>query len=121
MSTMEFRIGDAVCVGEENSKIVDIHKPLGTYSVYSVRTYTGNVLTADRHELVQCLDDSIFEEDIMDIFDINAGPLPKWSKTKQRQSLCVTRPSINETINDPYLYDIGEDFDEVQTVEPTIV
>ena len=58
----------------------------------------------------------------MGICNINAGPLRKLSKLKQRPP-AVTRLSTNETIDDPHLYDIlfTDDFDDVQTVEPTII
>ncbi|WAR05326.1 hypothetical protein MAR_020695 [Mya arenaria] len=69
----EFKIGDVVQIGSnvEKGKIIDIYKPLGTFSMYKVHTYcTGEIKSAARHELVKGLPDQDFQ-DLFDCFSHN--------------------------------------------------
>ena len=59
----DFNVGDCVCVGAsgEKGKIVDIYKPLGTYKMYKVQSYTtGDICTASKSQLVKGLPDEMF-------------------------------------------------------------
>ena len=74
----DFNVGDCVCVGAsgEKGKIVDIYKPLGTYKMYKVQSYTtGDICTASKSQLVKGLPDEmfniIFEEAFQDEIDDN--------------------------------------------------
>ena len=62
MSTKHLKIGDQVAIGQDGvkGKVVDVYKTLGTYCMYSVRTYNGQVVKADKHELVKGMPDEQF-------------------------------------------------------------
>ena len=50
-----YKLGDVFQVGAlgEQGKIIDIYKPLGTYSMYKVHLYhTGKIAHAAKHELI---------------------------------------------------------------------
>ena len=60
----------------KKGKIVDIYKPLGTYKMYKVQSYTtGDICTASKSQLVKGLPDEmfniIFEESFQDEIDDN--------------------------------------------------
>lgn len=94
MSTIEFKIGDVVKVGQrgEKGKIVDMYKPFGTYLMYKVYTYeTGDILTVARHELVNGLAD----EDFQDLFNcFPADDFDQFMSSIDLQSFESSNPPI---------------------------
>jgi hypothetical protein len=65
-SSMEyFNIGDTVQVWSNGEKgnIIDIIKPLGTYSMYKVHMFfSGDIKAAAKHELVKGIPDFDFQD-----------------------------------------------------------
>ena len=72
----DINVGDCVGASGEKGKIVDIYKPLGTYKMYKVQSYTtGDICTASKSQMVKGLPDEmfniIFEEAFQDEIDDN--------------------------------------------------
>ena len=64
MADHAFRVGDVVNLGaaNPNGKIIQITKPLGSYEMYTVHTYTGEIIKVAKHQLVKSLPDEDFDE-----------------------------------------------------------
>ena len=65
----DFNVGDCVCVGAsgEKGKIVDIYKPLGTYKMYKVQSYTtGDMVKGLPDEMFNIIFEEAFQDEIDD-------------------------------------------------------
>ena len=122
MASGDFKLGDIVCLEDgSRAKIINIEKPMGTYSIYIVQSMNdGSVERKAKHQLVKHMpDDAIEFEEAPDIdADLLAGlfasEMSESTETMHSsENITTTTPIISPpTPNNRFIYMEDDDVND---------